>query len=416
MRRWIAVLVLAGLVTVPAWSQEATPTPIEQAVANLGHDDYDTREDATAFLRERGEAARDALETLLDTEADAEALARARILVEQLNRIRATADLVTSQRNRKLSLVTLDIEDAGIDVVLKQIHDQTGRTFQPATDDLERRCSIQCTDLPLLAVWKRLGIDTLTEVSEETKTPLTDLAGDEHDHAIPGARFRFSVTEWAPEGKCLGWIVVTDMEHDASIIEWDVDSVQSDAPFAIERCGVHSPEKVFIPNPEAVDFTVKLNIERFWYADVPFAFPNVRNGDHLQIHGYDLELRWPSIRVKAEENLRRDIFSSSLRTEDLKWELRPEVSRRIIGTSSCGVGVNGGAFGAGGKDVAWCGCLGDPKPVQTWPVNLTDTIDVRMPTEASFYEIQEILSISGTFHVPMMEEDTVTSQVLRATK
>lgn len=232
-------------------------------------------------------------------------------------------------------------------------------------------------------------------------------AADQKDLApgvavVDGARFTVQRQDWRAKGVVFETAVETFLEGD---LEWDVSGIAAAGPLKVETCSVHSPRKVYVDGaPGAAKVTIR-GLRR-WYCDVPFEFKDPRDGERFRVGPFEIALSWPNLTLRSDREMPVAVLAKALSPSDVRFTLRPGRNAIRVGGKRNLVARGGGG---GSEERAWCGCVGkparDPKP----PVPTSDRRIVAAGLGASVYTLDDIESISITFHKPVEEAFEATS-------
>lgn len=385
---------------------------VDRLVQRLGDGDPAAREEATRKIREMGPRAEESLKKV-SGDADPEIRTRANALLLQIARDRAQSALEAKERLKVFPRVTVDLTDSPLEDVLKELGRQTGTSWSTNDIPTNRRVTLKGNDLPLVEALGRIGLHRLGgHVYLHEQNPARFVTYSD------GVRIAFGTRIWTPKGDPLGTIFDTRMDHEfEGDVRWDVSAIRTDRNLAVERCAIHSPDHVYVASPDLIDPTVAVKGIRRWYCPTPIEFTGPRDGDSWRVGTYQLIVQWPTLRVRSDQAMEKDALDHTLSFVDIKFTLKPgrEKDRMGVGIGGGGGGRYGGKFGErfGGKELAWCGCAGQPADKNSIPLPMASDHPVKIEHSAEDYVIGDIASILITFHKPVEEPFEVTSPPLK---
>jgi hypothetical protein len=399
MLRWVLIASLL------VFLQDPLP---EQLAEKLGDDDPKVREEAELKLVEIGESARRAVTKALGS-TDLEVRRRALRILEELDLQAEERERECAARGQMLRLVSIDAADRSLRKILDELADQAHVRFRG--DIPERQVSLEVSDMPLIQVLDRLGIqvvDTMPTLSPPMGPPTLTLKPGVPPEAVSyvaGARFWWTIRRWKNEGQ----IIRTTMDRDVQgLVEWDVAQVVRTSGSGFETCTIHSPREVYVPESDPGEMRIRIRGTRWWHCTRVLTFKDPRQGDYRRAGRFVVQVRWPSIHVTADRPCPPWVLYTSLRCLDVKVKYR-NVGRR--GNRSLAVGKGGGGRSIA-QNPAWCGCEDAPsrhrRPKPARAQNLV--VDVGWQGE----ELKEVESITVRFHKPVEECFELLSPALKA--
>jgi hypothetical protein len=384
---------------------------LDRLVQRLGDNDPVLREEATRRIREIGPRAQEALAKVRES-SDPEMRARANALLQQFERDRIQAALEAKERPKVFPRVTIDVAEAPLENVLKELGQKTGMIWETEDISLKRTVTLKARDMPLIEALERIGLCRFMELSgkvvlrETPEAPLATFAD--------GVRFTFARRTWSPKGEPLGTIFETKMvKRFEGDVKWSVAGIRTDHDLTVETCAIHSPERVYVSAPALADPRVTVKGTRRWNCPTPIDFPEPKNGDAWRAGPYEVIVEWPAIRVRVDHPIEESALGKTLSSRDIRFQAKPGRERK----DQMGVGIGGGGGGRyggrfGNKDLAWCGCDGQPatKNPNLPPMATDRRVGIAFGED---YPIGDIASISVTFHKPVEESFEVTSPPLK---
>lgn len=385
---------------------------LDRLVRQLGENDPARREQALRKLHEIGPGSREALEKGLKN-PDPEVRARAKSLLETFEQERLQAVLEAKERKNVFPRVTLDAVDLPRSEVLAELSRQSGWSWDPHDDLLmDEKVTLKAKDAPLMEALERIGVEWSYNLSGKAVIGKTLPATDPSTVFADGIGVSFGRRLWKPEGKPTGTIFETKVRaaFDGDV-RWSVAWVKTDRPLTMETCAIHSPQLVYVPEVDPADPRVTIKGTRLWFCPTPIEFQDPKNGDRWKLGSCQVSVEWPFIRVRMDNPMNVRLLRKTLTSKDIQFKAKVIRDRDMMGVGIGGGG--GGRFGGrfGGK-TAWCGCEGQPSttPRQPPPMDSELTVEVDF---GKFYTINEIKSISITFHKPVEDAFEVTSPALK---
>lgn len=221
---------------------------------------------------------------------------------------------------------------------------------------------------------------------------------------VDGARFTVKRQDWRAKGVVFETAVETFLEGD---LEWNISGIVAAGPLKVETCSVHSPGKVYVDGAAGAA-TVTLKGLRRWYCDVPFEIKEPRGGERFRVGPFEIALAWPNVTLRCDRAMPEAVLAKALSSGDVRFTLKPGRETFRVGGKRNLVARGGGG---GNEDRAWCGCVGKPSREPKPPVPTSDRRTVA-PLGASLYTLDDIESISITFHKPVEEALEATSTPL----
>jgi len=103
---------------------------------------------------------------------------------------------------------------------------------------------------------------------------------------------------------------------------------------------------------------VRIRGVRRWTCDVPLRFESPSDGQARRFAGYTVIVQWPEIVVRADRPLGKSAMDEVLTDIDVRCKIRPgREDGLFICFGHCGWHST---CGRRRKDLAWCGCVGEP--------------------------------------------------------
>jgi hypothetical protein len=233
--------------------------------------------------------------------------------------------------------------------------------------------------------------------------------------AIDGAWFSFGRKLWVSKGEVQGLVVTSQVGGLSNCeIQWNVVSVLAGCEVPVERCADHSPHLIFLPADCSDSVIVKIEGIRSWTCDVPVTIRAPRNGARRQIGPYAVTIDWPFIEVTTEKPVWADLFSATLIGTQITCRYKPGRQPPPAEASSTGPTDEPVIFfpEAVERGSAWCGCREQPR--KPGPHNDPATMRrmrICVP-QGTKGPIEDVVSISFPFHLPVEEPFEVTSPPL----
>ncbi len=323
------------------------------------------------------------------------------------------SELERQERKKVFPRVTLQVVDAPRREVLAELGRQSGWAWDMSDAAPEEQATLKAADLPMSEALDRIGVKWWFNVSgkvhlqQEKRTPEEVAAFDD------GMRFLFSRRAWKPDGKATGTIFETDLKlsFDGEV-RWSVASVKTDQEWAVETCALHSPRRVYVPSPDLESPRVTIKGTRLWYCPTPVEFKLPKDGDTHRIGTGQVTIEGTSIRVRLDNALEEPWIKRTLTEKDIVVTFKPG---RVPDTMGVGAGGGGGGrFGGsyGGKNRAWCGCLGEPATKNPKAPPMVKELLVKIPY-GGLYPLSDMASISLIYHKPVEESFELTSPPLK---
>jgi hypothetical protein len=383
---------------------------LDRLIQQLGESDPARRDQAVRKLHEIGPRSRDALEKARRT-ADPEVRARANTLLETFEKERVQAELEAKERKKVFPRVTLDVVDRPRSEVLSELSRQTGWNWDPHKDvEMDERVTLKAKDAPLMEALERIGL--AWSFNLWGKAVIGKRRSDPATMFADGIGVSFGRVAWKPGGNPTGTIFETEVRtaFDGEV-RWSVASVNTDRPLTVETCAIHSPQKVYVPAADLAEPRVTVKGTRLWFCSTPIEFQDPRNGAFWRMGACQVSVEWPFIRVRMDNPMKVSLLTKTLTSKDIRFK-----AKVIRDHDMMGVGVGGGGGGRyGGRfgtKSAWCGCADRPSttPPQSPPMDTELTVEVDF---GKLYTIEQIQSISITFHKPVEDGFEVTSPGLK---
>lgn len=145
---------------------------------------------------------------------------------------------------------------------------------------------------------------------------------------VDGACFEFEVQPWKPQGRILGYVFTTRCTREfIGQLEWDV-VVRNSGEIPVQRCGRHSPQKVFVADPDLSRARVTVFGIRRWYCEFIQELRLPADGEQRRVGDFVIELRWPNLLVRTDEPVDRVVLESTLSSGDIRLKVKEGRGRK----------------------------------------------------------------------------------------
>jgi hypothetical protein len=334
-----------------------------------------------------------------------------------------------------LVLAFLPPQDDDLRALVRRLGDDDPATRDRASRALEKRgqasaeALAEAMDSPDLEVRTRaatlLGwVDPssllASRIIAQRELKLRLIAGPhpvEEDKAyVDGVELTFERRRWIQDGKTRGSVIHV---HPRVYLDGDVAlsvaSARSSRDLPVERCSVHSPGVVFIPDANTASCTVVVKGVRRWLCDVPVRFRDPVEGERRRVGRFTLTLKWPHVVVRCDDPLPPQVVTMMLGEHDLRSQTpesllqpAPEIDGS---TDEPAIFFPEAREDGEIRKAVWCGCSREPGRSELPPATSQKRF-VRIPAgdARGFHDLAEV---ALTLHVPVEEPFEVTSPPLR---
>jgi hypothetical protein len=179
-----------------------------------------------------------------------------------------------------------------------------------------------------------------------------------------------------------------EMQFDLEVTDLDGKAL------AIERCGVCSPTRVYVPG-QTGKLRVHVKGMHTWYSPYKLEFDAPKKGDQRKVGPLTIQVSWPELKVVSSRGWPKESLSWIGRS--FSYDTKPGVPFPPIG----GIGIGGGKGGGYSfSSNRWCGCKDGPKPwvekskpelIREWAVTGGE----------KYHRLDQVATIYYTVHKPV---------------
>lgn len=387
--------------------QDTDPAKLVQ---DLGDPSAAVRDASEQQLRRLGPQALEAVKKGCDS-SDPEIRTRASGIMRDIEQETAAKEAKQRQRSTKLRLVTCDVSDVTLDEALKIFNKETGVRFETDTIDVSRKVRIREQSAPLGQVLYRLGL-ACSWSSNGTSCRLDPLPSDSVFQFTDGVSFNFQLLSFESDGTRVGYVVKTRTEQSfEGLSYWTIKRITAKGKaVAIETCAEHSPDKVFIRQPEPPTFDVVVTGIRWWYADLSMSISDPAEGMRRRVGSFEIELQWPKIIIRSDQPVPEDVLKKCISFGDIRCVVREGIELPRYGGRLGGKRLNGQKRPQG---TSWCTCKDGPRPGEPKAPPATREYPYEFTGKESTLKVTDLKEIALRFHWPVEEKFELTSPPLK---